>query len=445
VESFHGELAAAIGDADRRLVDRLFPPFPEGIQWGLERTHRILERVGDPHSTYPVLHVGGTNGKGSVAATLASVLSRAGFRVGLYTSPHLRSFRERFQVGGVPLSEEVLQAAADQLRPGLTAEGATFFEAATVLAFTAFRDVEVQVAVVEVGLGGRLDSTNVVTPLVTGITNVAMDHSEYLGGSVVSIAGEKAGILKAGVPSVTAELDPEILEVLHSRAIAVGSELTALPEDHVKDVSVGTESTSLTLEGTGWGKLEVTTPLPGAHQARNVALAVGMLDRLPEALRPDRAVLIEGVRRTRWPGRVQILKRPEGTWVFDVGHNVAGVAALVATLDAVAVARPLVILVGILGDKDWPSMLPPLFELADHVVLTQPPTAPPTRRWSPEDASSQVGGSTPQEIVLDFGQALARAREVAGEGTVVVTGSVHTVGDALEVLNIDPFPAEGTR
>ena len=200
------------------LLDRLFPRLTGGIRWGLERTSKLLAGVDDPHRAYPSIHIGGTNGKGSVAAIVESVLRHDGQRTGLYTSPHLVDFRERIQVDGRPISEAELLSAARALWPRIEEEAPSFFEAATVIAFLALRRADMDVAVVEVGMGGRLDSTNVVTPEVSVITNVALDHAEYLGSDLATIAGEKAGIIKTGVPVVTAESDPAVLAVLKRAA-----------------------------------------------------------------------------------------------------------------------------------------------------------------------------------------------------------------------------------
>jgi dihydrofolate synthase/folylpolyglutamate synthase len=396
--------------------------------------------VEDPHRAYPVLHVGGTNGKGSVAAVLASALREGGHRVGLYTSPHLVSFAERIQVNGCPVSLGRLEHGADLLRPALEREGCSFFEAATVLAFTVFREEAVDVAIVEVGLGGRLDSTNVVTPEVIGITNVAMDHREYLGDDLGSIASEKAGILKAGVPAVTAEVDPRVLDVFRNRAEGVGADLLEIPAADPLDVEVRPDGTSFRLGDSHWGPLSLEVPLPGPHQARNATLAVRMLERLPRNLRPGAEAVVEGLARARWPGRVQVIQERGVTFVLDVAHNFAGVGALTETLGSLDLPRPVVLLVGILGDKDWRSMLPPLFDIADGVVLTQPHSAPTGRRWDPSIAAEASGSRTALEILPDFSAALSRASTWAGSGTVVVTGSVHTVGDALGELGVDPFP-----
>jgi dihydrofolate synthase/folylpolyglutamate synthase len=380
-----------------------------------------------------------------VAATLASVLAAEGLRVGLYTSPHLVHFRERFQVSGRPLGDETLAARAEEVRHAVVQSGLTFFEAATVLGFHAFAEEGVEVAVVEVGLGGRLDATNVLTPACSVITNVAMDHAEYLGPTVESVATEKAGIIKGGVPVLTAESDPGLLELFRSTARQRNAPFTALdPVSDLHHVVVAREGTAFTLETRSWGALRLSTPLVGRHQAINAALAVEALEHLPERLRPDATAVVRGVAEVRWPGRDQIEQSGGVTWLLDVAHNTAGVLSLVDVLDRLDFPSPVIALVGVLGDKDWRAMLPPLFRRVQTGILTQPPSAPEDRRWDPEEALRVVSGSEPTVCTLvtevDFARAFARAGREALGGTVVVTGSVHTVGSALRLLGRDPFP-----
>ena len=421
------------------LVGRLFPPLATGVHWGLERTERALEALGDPHLIYRTIHVGGTNGKGSVASTLASVLNASGIRAGCYTSPHLCSFRERMLVGGEPLSEDDLLLRAEEVREAVLRFGLTFFEAVTVLGFHAFAQEGVEVAVVEVGLGGRLDATNVLRPEVAAITNVAMDHADYLGESLDQIAHEKAGIVKPGVPLITAESDPARLEVFREVTRRVGAPLVILPADAVREVSVAHDRTAFELDTSMWGPLSVETPLLGRHQATNAALAVEVLSYLPAALRPDAGTLLEGIRSVEYYGRDQIEVIDDGTWLFDVAHNTAGIHSLVDTIDRLDLPRPLVALVGVLGDKDWHRMLPPLLSRCNAAVLTQPPSAPPERRWDPKEAAHMVRKITTVSLEADFERALRQARADAGQGTVVVTGSVHTVGSALQLLDREPL------
>ncbi|HSR40856.1 MAG TPA: Mur ligase family protein, partial [Longimicrobiales bacterium] len=250
------------------LAVRLFPPLPREAEWELSRVERLLSEAGDPQLDYPSLHVGGTNGKGSVAALLSSVLRRRGLRVGLYTSPHLVRFRERYAVDGRPAAEDELLEAAASLRGGIVSHGLTFFEAATVLAFELFRREGVEAAVVEVGLGGRLDATNVLRPEVAAVTNVALDHAEYLGADLSAIAREKAAIAKPGVPFVTTETDPRVLEVLRSVAEERGAEFHAVdPARELEGVETGPDGTAFEVGTGAWGRVRVRVPLAGRHQA----------------------------------------------------------------------------------------------------------------------------------------------------------------------------------
>lgn len=421
------------------LVGRIFPPLATGVHWGLERTRNALEALGDPHLRYPTVHIGGTNGKGSVATTVAAVLARGGLRTGCFTSPHLCSFRERIVVDGRALAEETLLERAAEVADVVVRFGLTFFEAVTVLGLHTFAREEVDVAVVEVGLGGRLDATNVLVPLVSAVTNVDMDHADYLGDTLEKIAGEKAGIMKEGVPFVTAETDPTLLELFRALARERGAPFHSVDASAAKDVELGRSHTAFTLRTRRWGEVRLTTPLVGRHQAVNTALAVEVLEHLPDPFLPDRDDLVQGVAAVVHPGRDQIEVLNGETWLFDVAHNTAGVLSLVDTLERLDLPRPLVALVGVLGDKDWRSMLPPLFSLSDAALLTQPPSAPPERRWDPAAARDAVSGAFAIQVEEDFVAALAEARRLAGKGTVVVTGSCHTVGSALSVMGLEPL------
>ena len=419
------------------LVDELFPHVPHGIKWGLGRMEAFLRDTGDPHLPIPCVHVGGTNGKGSVASTVASVLNNAGHRVGLYTSPHLRFFRERFQISGAPVGDDELRALARELDPEIRRHSLTFFEATTGLAFHLFQRRRVEVSVIEVGLGGRLDATNVVTPFLTAITNVDLDHGDYLGSTLNEIALEKAGIVKSGVPLLTAEPDARIRSVLSATCDSLIAPFIHVPsEPGSMSVDVREDHTAFDVSTVAWGRLRLQTPLPGEHQAVNGALAVALLERMPPHFRPDRTALVQGIVRVNWPGRVQVEHLEGRTWVFDIAHNTAGAAALASVLGRLQLRRPIVVLTAVLGDKDWREMLPPLFARADHAVLTQAPSAPLARRWDPHQAVTETGSGI-AEIRTDFDDALHRARELAGSGTIVVTGSAHTVGDALRALGLE--------
>lgn len=425
------------------LAERLFPVLATGVQWGLGRTERALAQLGDPHRAYAALHVGGTNGKGSVTSTVGSVMQVAGRRTGVYTSPHLCSIRERMLINGDPIDDERLVAYAEEVTAPIMDHGLSFFEAVTVLAMYVFARERVEMGVMEVGLGGRLDSTNVIQPEVIAITNVAMDHADHLGDTLEAIALEKAGILKEGVPFVTAEASPAILALLRERASWVGAPFTQVDEATIGEISVTRDATHLTLPTDCWGDLPLTTPLVGHHQAINAALAVAMLERLSEAWRPSRADIVDGVASVVHPGRDEIRVIDGTTFVFDVAHNTAGVVSLVDTIDRLELPRPLVALVGVLGDKDWRSMLPPLLSRTDAAYLTRPPTASLDRQWDPVAAADLVDSITRVRVVPDFQEALERAQRRAGAGTVVVTGSAHSVGPAMTLLGLDPLAGQG--
>lgn len=420
------------------LIRELFPRLTGGVRWGLERTEELLASVGNPQNSYRSVHVGGTNGKGSVAATLTSILSRTGGSVGLYSSPHLCTFRERFQINRHAVTEAQIVAAATRLWPAIQRVKPSFFEATTAIGLLAFADAGIDLAVIEVGLGGRLDSTNVIDPELSIITNIAFDHADYLGDTLSAIAIEKAGIIKRAVPLLTAERDPEILKIFHARAAEMYAPIHILNEQDIRDIAFDTTGTSFSIKWRARPQ-RLRTPLIGRHQAINAALAVRAAELLAVDL--DGSHIQRGLIQMNWPGRMQIEKIDGQTWVFDVAHNAAGVQALADCISKLPLRKPAVLVLGILGDKDWPAMLPPLFALADHSILTLPPTAPANRAWDPQHVLSVVPHAT-AEVIVDFTTALEAAHRRAGSGTVIVTGSFHTVGDALISLNCTPFGSD---
>ncbi len=403
-------------------LDFLFPRTTT-IKFGLTNTRVLLKSLGSPHELMPSVHVGGTNGKGSVSTLVAAALREAGWRVGLYTSPHLISFRERIQVDGVPISEEAVAMWTARLLSPILERKATFFEATTALAFADFAARGVEIAVVEVGLGGRLDSTNVVCPLVSGVTKIERDHMKYLGDTLALIACEKAGIAKPGVPFVIGETDPELVEVLRREARRAVRRLDARAQADVRVLPPDYE----------WcGPLS----LAGPHQRRNAAVAHGMLMALPSPYRPTLEQIGRGFGSCRVAGRLD----RRGRWLFDVAHNPDGMRSLVTALGAIRPQRPLHALVSILGDKDWPEMLVQLDQAIDRGVLTIAPTAAARgwdiewlRRWLRDPSRPPAHASW--ALVPEFGQAIQTVQQ--GAGTVLVTGSFHTVGDVMQFLGME--------
>jgi dihydrofolate synthase/folylpolyglutamate synthase len=393
------------------------------IKFGLATTRALLKSLGNPHEVIPSVHIGGTNGKGSVSTLIAAALQQAGWRVGLYTSPHLASFSERIRVDGVPISKEAVAMWTARLLAPILERKATFFEATTALAFADFAARGAEVAVVEVGLGGRLDSTNVVRPLVSGVTKIERDHMKYLGDTLELIACEKAGIAKPGVPFVIGERDPALVEVLRRearRAVAradrrARADIRVLPADYE------------------WcGPLS----LAGPHQRRNAAVAHGILAALPPPYRPTLSQVEHAFGSVTVPGRLD----RRGRWLFDVAHNPDGMRALITALGTLRPQRPLHALVSILGDKDWPDMLVQLDQAIDKGVLTIAPTAAARgwdiewlRRWlrDPDRPPAHAEWT----LVPDFNEAIDKVQE--GAGTVLVTGSFHTVGDVMTALGME--------
>jgi dihydrofolate synthase/folylpolyglutamate synthase len=397
---------------------------------GLERVDAFLHALGDPHRRLRTLHVAGTNGKGSVCATLDAVLRSKGLRTAVYTSPHLVDFRERFLIDGAPVAPERIIEFVDKWTPEVERLGATFFEATTAMAFEFFAEAEVDVAVIETGLGGRLDATNVVSPLVAGVSTIGIDHVEYLGATLEEIAFEKAGIFKPGAPAIIGDPDPAIRALLATHARTHGASPVRVIYDDAppRDIRVAARGTSFEIGGRTF-----TTPLLGAHQATNAAVAIAMLEALPAGLAPDEAELHRGLPNVRLPGRFQRV----GKYLFDVAHNPAGAAVLASTLTAIAPARPIVAVLSVLSDKDWRGIMDALGPVVDRFVLTNAPTAPPSRTWNVPDPMHYASENGWQaEVIRDFDRALVRG--AADAGTVLVTGSFHTVGDAMARLEVSP-------
>lgn len=389
----------------------------------------MLRSLGDPHLATEHVHVGGTNGKGSTAALVDSVLLNSGQVTGLYTSPHLCDFAERIRIGGEPADERLLEDCARDVLVAAEREDASFFESATVLAFEAFRRSGCGTVVLEVGLGGRLDATNVVDPRVTVISSIDRDHSDYLGDTLEEIAAEKAGILKPGAPAVVGSLAPGPLDVVLTRAAALGVSVDVLGRDmSLEDVSVGLDGTRFSYRSSGWAEgARVHTRLVGEHQARNAALAIRALERFDSGVSVQHVVA--GMADVSWPGRFEIMHPQGECWVLDIAHNPEAIRTLADMVNVLPLPRPVVVLLSILGDKPWSQMLAPLLASASSSVFTIAPSSPEERRWNPAEALQAAAGS-PVEVEVDFGRAIRRARELAGRGTVVVTGSAHTVGDA---------------
>ena len=419
----------------RAALDYLFERTTGGSKFGLERTAALLGALGSPHDRLRIFHIAGTNGKGSACATLEAILRSKGMRVGKYTSPHLVDFRERFLIDGRAVTEDYVVEWINRWTPDVERTGATFFEATTAMAFDWFEHSGVDVAIIETGLGGRLDSTNVVRPIVAGVTAIGIDHVEYLGTTRESIAFEKAGIFKAGAAAVIGEPDVVIAGLLEQYAATNGSQPIVnvwreAPPSHVTVTGTGT-TFFVTLDGES-GRMQ--TPLAGAHQASNTMTALLMLRAAGAPWSVTLAEAAKGLEGVKLPGRFH----REGRFIFDVAHNPDGATVLAETLKAVREPRPVAALLTVLTDKDWRGVMGALAPVVDVFVLTFAPTAPASRAWNADEALAYAK-SRGWEAVLerDFDRAIATASSLAA--TVVVTGSFHTVGDAMARLQVDPL------
>jgi dihydrofolate synthase/folylpolyglutamate synthase len=380
-----------------------------GIRPGLGRMRALLRALGRPERDCPSIIVAGTNGKGSTSATLASILNASGYRTGLYTSPHLVEMRERWMIGGTMIDDASLSDAIDRLRGAAERVGIlpTYFEAMTLLAFIAFSQAHCEVSVLEVGMGGRLDATNVVRPLAALITPVGFDHMEFLGTTIRKIAAEKAGVIHRGAIVLTSNDDPRVLDVLRKRAATFGCPFHIVTARHA-------------------------TPLAGTFQERNVALAVRAAEELRPVLTKITPESIEhGVATTRWRGRLErITYAGKEIWI-DGGHNAHAIAAI-APFIAERVDPPRLLVFGIMSDKDVADVTAALFPLFDTIIATEP--------YPPRSAPAAQLVEIARGMSIDAGaessprEAIERAL-ASGNRSIVIAGSLYLAGAAIEFFD----------
>jgi dihydrofolate synthase/folylpolyglutamate synthase len=401
-----------------------------GIKFGLNCTSNLLGRLGNPHHRLRCIHIAGTNGKGSTAAMLSAILKAHGLRVGLYTSPHLVRFTERFRIDDEEVAPKRILEVFDRVRQLVDeAEPPTFFEVVTAMAFQYFAEEEVDWAVVEAGMGGRLDATNVIQPQVSVITNVALDHQEYLGNTLAAITREKAGIVKKGVPLVTGARQPLVQAILKATCLRLGSPLLRLgknfrvrrnAEGFLRYDGLGRRLPSLELNLTGW------------HQFCNAALALATLEVLEreQALSLDPADIQKGLQEVYWPARLEVL-RERPLIVLDGAHNPQGAECLRDALKQAFPKRRLHLVLGIMADKDLLGILSRLLPRAETAVFTQPKYA---RRADPEVLRQMAGPYIRRHYVIpDPGQAIEKALSLAGpEDVICITGSLYFAGEVKE-------------
>jgi dihydrofolate synthase/folylpolyglutamate synthase len=437
-----------VDDLQRILAD-LSRRWPENrIEPTLTRDRALMDLLGDPQFSAPVVHIAGTNGKTSTTRMIESLIRATGLHTGMYTSPHLHAVNERICLDGEPVSDERFTAIFDETEPFISLIDAahgdmTWFQVITALAFATFADAPVDVMVIETGLGGTWDSTNVVDPAVCTITPIGMDHQEYLGDTLDEIAGEKSGIITAGVPVVSARQERPAMEVLEDRVVAQQATLLVAGRDFDligRDVAVGGQLIDIAgMEGSHYS--DVYLPLHGRHQAENAAIALASVESLLGGRRLDPEVVREGFATVNSPGRLEVL-RTGPTVLADAAHNPQGVAALAAALGESFGFERLVGVIAVLSDKDVESMLMALGPVLDYVVVTRnnSPRCLPAEDvaflarevWG--DSSVEVAEDMPAAIEAAIAEADADLSVTTG---VLITGSVVTVAEARQLLGKD--------
>jgi dihydrofolate synthase/folylpolyglutamate synthase len=396
----------------------------------LTQVEKILKAIDEPHREVQAIHIGGTNGKGSTAAMIASILQKEGYRVGLYTSPHLLRFTERIKVNGKEIERDEVVELAEWMREKIEAAGITlpftFFDFTTSMAFLYFKQKMVDLAILEVGLGGRLDSTNVVDPLLSIITNIDKDHVEQLGRSLLKIAGEKAGIIKKGRPLITAATQPRVLRLFSRTCKEKGAPYFRVGRDFRSE---WTDDGNFNYEGLHRKLWNVHLNLLGFHQITNGTTALGAMEVLEElGYTVSTDAMIEGLKEVNWPGRLEMVSSSPRV-VLDGAHNPAGALVLRAALEKEFQYDRLILLVGMMKDKDAKTFLETLAPLADHILLSKPHT---DRSASPSVLLDVLGRNGKKgEVIEEMKEAIEKGLSLTREEDLLcITGSLYTIGEA---------------
>jgi len=403
-----------------------------GIRLGLERIKHLVNELGNPHHDVKIIHVAGTNGKGSVCKLIGSILQEGGYTVGTYLSPHLQRFSERMAINNEEISEEGVASLATTIKPivdeRIKEENTpTFFEIVTAMAFQYFYDKNVDVAVIEVGLGGRYDATNVVNPMITVITNVSLEHEHILGKQIKDIAGEKAGIIKKGVPVITAAIG-DALAVIEKKATENNAAVEVISSKQWKRIHGDMTGQEFLIKGT-LTEYRVNTPLLGQYQGENIALAIGAIEKLQmNGMYLTDEAIIKGIEKAMSSGRMEIVGfKP--IILLDGAHNVAGMKSLKNTLEEDFVYERLILILGILSDKNFRQMLDIITPIADTIIVTKSHNK---RACNPSKLKERIIG---KEVVVkdEISDALDYAKKVAKKQDLIcITGSLFTVGEAKD-------------
>jgi dihydrofolate synthase/folylpolyglutamate synthase len=416
----------------KEAVEYLYGLQKYGIKFGLSKTLNILKALGNPHKGQKYIHIAGTNGKGSVSAMLESILIEAGLKVGFYSSPHLVRFTERFRINRKEISQAKTAELVNELRRVIDPlQPPTFFEATTAMALSCFADEKTDISIMEVGMGGRLDSTNVIKPLVSVITNISLEHQNFLGNRLIDIAGEKAGIIKKGVDLVTGVTQPSVISLFEEMCEGKRAAIRRLG----KDFRYRSKGSEINYFGMNHELRGLKPSLYGRYQYRNTALALAVTEILmTKGYRISERDIIDGLGDTVWPGRMQIISKNPFV-ILDGAHNPGAIRELTDSITRGFSYDRLIAVMGIMEDKDINSIIRLISPVADYIICTKPDyyrAAEPGRIMKEVSAAGKQG-----EVVTMLPAAIEKAKNMAGSrDLILVTGSLFTVGEAL--THLDP-------
>jgi dihydrofolate synthase/folylpolyglutamate synthase len=414
------------------IKEHLFSLNTRGIKYDLDRIRKAAELCGNPQNAFKSFHIAGTNGKGSVCSYIESVVRTSGFRTGLYTSPHIIDFEERFIINGKPISENDWLSVYNDLHTIIDKLELSFFEAATLMAFELFKRHQVEWAIFETGLGGRLDATNIISPQVSVITGIAMDHTDYLGSTLIAIAHEKLGIVKKGIPLVFAKNRDHAINALAERVCnELHATITMCSSDDALNVLETGDGTVI-----DWNGNQYVIPLRGLHQVKN---AVTALNALHCAGFTDYELLRRGLQNTFIPGRFHIVDYKQKRLIFDVGHNPDAASVVADAIKRRFSDIPVVFIIGVMKDKDYSGIIAQLMPCAAHIIFTKPDIgrAAETQKLMEAVPEMYRGWCSVTDTVRNaFKSACERQ-----ESIICITGSFYTVGEAYCAAGIKPFEA----
>ena len=418
-------------DAYSKTLDRIYNLRGGVIDLRLDRMERALALFDHPEKTFPAFHIAGTNGKGSTAAMLHRILCSAGYRAALYTSPHLVSFTERIRVIEEEISADEVVALADEIWRRTEAANIllTFFEIVTVMAFIYFARRQVDVAVIEVGLGGRFDATNLIRSIVSVITTISKDHEAFLGSDIASIAREKAGIIKRGVPVVCGALPPEAIKVINEIADASQTASYRLEQNFTLKLK---SDGAFDYKGPKWNLPDLSVTLHGAHQIRNAGVATAALEVVSDLFPTSEIAIRSGLQNVTWPGRMEVMLS-DPTVIIDGAHNGEGIGVLIHELRELRGGRRIRLLFAVMEDKDWRLMVNALAEVVDEIVLTR--VSHLERSADPVQLQQEVAGKLRSQVMPDPRLAVeSLVKSAASDELIVITGSLYLLGEVRPLL-----------